>query len=298
MNQQRPSTARAARGQAQHARLPRYDKKEIRRNRIIAVLVLLVLLGILGFLGYKVYTTIFSPSSQGVASTDAASAPTDAPMATSDTVSLAALLQEPVATANAIVESAQTTAANLPEQSAPSSRPDPDDLSWRDADFAVDASRTDWNYEGNGRKVVYLTIDDGPSANTQAVLDILDKYNCKATFFVVGHNADYFPMIAEAYSRGHTIGLHSLTHDYAYVYSSQQAFFEDLYGIGNIVADQIGYVPCFIRFPGGSSNAVSAEYTKGIMTALTGEVQARGFQYFDWNVSCGDGSGLPWPACM
>ena len=171
------------------------------------------------------------------------------------------------------------------QDSAPQS-----DLAWRDSDFAVDPNRTDWNYSDNGRKVVYLTIDDGPSENTQAVLDILDRYGCKATFFVVGHNPDYFPMIKEAYDRGHTIGLHTLTHDYAYIYSSQQAYFEDLEGIGNVVRDQIGYVPCFIRFPGGSSNSISENYTSGIMSALVGEVQARGYQYYDWNVSSGDGS--------
>lgn len=165
------------------------------------------------------------------------------------------------------------------------------DLSWRDADFAVDPNReTDWNYGSNGRKVVYLTIDDGPSENTQAVLDILDKYGCKATFFVVGHNPDYYPMIKEAYDRGHTIGLHTFTHDYATVYSSQQAYFDDLDAIGNVVKEQIGYVPCFIRFPGGSSNGISAEYSAGIMTALVDEVQARGYQFYDWNVSSGDGS--------
>lgn len=165
------------------------------------------------------------------------------------------------------------------------------DLSWRDNDFVVNSNReTDWNYDSNGRKVVYLTIDDGPSENTQAVLDILDKYECKATFFVVGHNPDYFPMIKEAYDRGHTIGLHTFTHDYATVYSSQQAYFDDLDAIGNVVKEQIGYVPCFIRFPGGSSNSVSADYSAGIMTALVDEVQARGYQYYDWNVSSGDGS--------
>ena len=180
-----------------------------------------------------------------------------------------------------------------PEQQAePAVAPahEPGDLAWRDADFAVDPSRTDWNYDSNGRKVVYLTIDDGPSEKTQEVLDILDRYGCKATFFVVGHNSDYFPMIGEAYSRGHTIGLHTNTHDYAYIYSSQGAYFEDLDAIGSIVRDQIGYVPCFIRFPGGSSNSISANYTQGIMTALVDEVQARGYQYYDWNVSSGDGS--------
>ena len=47
-------------------------------------------------------------------------------------------------------------------------------------------------------KVVYLTLDDGPSKNTQAVLDILDKYNAKATFFVTGAMPEYKDMIKKA----------------------------------------------------------------------------------------------------
>lgn len=177
--------------------------------------------------------------------------------------------------------------ASEPESSEPGN---PELLAWRDSDFAVDPSRADWNFEPSDEKTVYLTIDDGPSVNTQAVLDILDQYGCKATFFVVGHNEDYFPMIAEAYKRGHTIGLHTYTHDYAEVYASIDAFFADLDAIGQVAKDEIGYVPCFIRFPGGSSNEISADYCEGIMSALVEEVQARGYQYYDWNLSVGDGA--------
>ncbi len=162
-------------------------------------------------------------------------------------------------------------------------------LAARDASFAVDPNNATWNFEQSDRKVVYLTLDDGPSANTQAVLDILDRYNCKATFFVVGHNSDYFPMIAEAYRRGHTIGMHTFSHDYEWVYSSDEAYFQDLSQICEVVKQQIGYVPCFVRFPGGSSNDISANYNAGIMSRLAEEVQARGFQYYDWNKSFGDG---------
>lgn len=185
------------------------------------------------------------------------------------------------------VEQPSSSAAQEPSASP---QADAANLSWRNEDFAVDPNRREWNYEGNGRKVVYLTIDDGPSQNTQAVLDILDKYNCKATFFVIGQDPEYFPMIKEAYDRGHTIGLHSYSHDYAYVYSSTGAFFDDLGSIGQLVESQIGYVPCFIRFPGGSSNTVSADYSKGIMSSLVDMVQAEGYQYYDWNVSSGDGA--------
>lgn len=160
----------------------------------------------------------------------------------------------------------------------------------RDDEFAVDPERTEWNFEAPETKTVYLTFDDGPSYNTQAVLDILDQYGVKATFFVTNINPDYVDMIRECYRRGHTIGLHTYSHDYAQVYASTDAYWEDLGAIGEIVREQIGYVPCFIRFPGGSSNTISANYTPGIMTQLSQDVVDAGYQYFDWDASCGDGA--------
>ncbi|MDY2662164.1 MAG: polysaccharide deacetylase family protein [Bariatricus massiliensis] len=159
-------------------------------------------------------------------------------------------------------------------------------------DFAVQPGDVPGVQEQTQEKVVYLTLDDGPSPNTQAVLDILDKYQVKATFFVTNGMPEYSYMIKEAYDRGHTIGLHTYSHDYAVVYASQDAYFKDLEAIGEVVKGQIGYVPCFIRFPGGSSNTVSRKYTSGIMTALAQEVQNRGYQYYDWNASSGDGGVL------
>ena len=164
-------------------------------------------------------------------------------------------------------------------------------LKYRDADFAVNPARTTWNRDKtNGHKTIYLTFDDGPSANTESVLNTLDKYGCKATFFVTGQNPDYFPWIKEAYNRGHTIGLHSYTHDYQSCYSSPEGFWNEFDSIGQVVKDQIGYVPCFIRFPGGASNTISADYSQGIMSQLVNDVQSRGYQYYDWEMSCGDGA--------
>lgn len=160
----------------------------------------------------------------------------------------------------------------------------------RAAEFALDPAKQDWNYESNGRKVVYLTIDDGPSNLTPQVLDILDRYGVKATFFVVGASPEHYHYIKEAYERGHTIGLHTFSHDYPVVYASVDAYYADLDRIGQVVKEQIGYIPCFIRFPGGSSNMISAKSCPGIMSALVGSVQERGYQYYDWNVSTGDGS--------
>ncbi len=141
-------------------------------------------------------------------------------------------------------------------------------------------------------KVVYLTFDDGPGPYTAKLLDILKKYNVKATFFVTGRGDD--ALIKREYDEGHTIALHTFAHDYAYVYSSISNFFTDLYEVQNRVKNITGETSMLIRFPGGSSNTVSASYDGGthIMSQLVNEVTARGFTYFDWNVSSGDG-GAP-----
>ncbi|MBP3885025.1 MAG: polysaccharide deacetylase, partial [Olsenella sp.] len=163
-------------------------------------------------------------------------------------------------------------------------------VSKRGETFAVRAGDPPGTDVASSTKTLYLTFDDGPSKNTQAVLDVLDRYGIKATFFVTGIDPDYAHMIKVAHDKGNTIGLHTYSHDYARVYASVGAYFDDLDAIGQVVREQIGYVPCFVRFPGGSSNSISANYTRGIMSTLSGEVQARGYQYYDWDASCGDGS--------
>lgn len=143
----------------------------------------------------------------------------------------------------------------------------------------------------NKKKIVYLTFDDGPSENTKKILDILDKYNVKATFFVTGNGKKYNHLIKVAHDKGHTIALHTYTHDYEKVYKSEKAYFEDLNKLENMVKGIIGYSPKYIRFPGGSSNTVSRAYKKGLMTKLTKEVLNRGYQYYDWNCDSTDASG-------
>ena len=108
---------------------------------------------------------------------------------------------------------------------------------------------------------------------------------------MTSQDPSYADCIQEAYRRGHTIGLHTSSHSFE-IYKSVEDYFWDLEQIGNVVRDQIGYVPAFIRFPGGSSNTRSARYAKGIMAKLTEEVQKRGYQYWDWNAETGDGNML------
>ena len=138
----------------------------------------------------------------------------------------------------------------------------------------------------SGSKVCYLTFDDGPSKNTPKILEILKKYNAKATFFVI--NSADIGYVKNIHDAGHTVGLHTATHNYSQIYSSIDAYFKDLQQISDKVESIIGIKPTVMRFPGGSSNHVSARYCKGIMTKLVTLVPQKGYSYFDWNVSSGD----------
>lgn len=166
----------------------------------------------------------------------------------------------------------------------------PEDLRWRDEEFKLDPTRTTWTTKDNGRKVVYLTLDDGPSDLTEKFLDLFDQLNVKATFFVTAQDPNHYYLMHEAYKRGHTIALHSYSHNYDEIYASEEAFYDDLEKLEKLVEEQIGYVPCFFRFPGGSSNTISEDYSKGIMSKLTKGMNERGYQYWDWNLDTGDGA--------
>ena len=98
-------------------------------------------------------------------------------------------------------------------------------------------------------------------------------------------------MIKRAFSEGHSIGLHTYTHDYATVYASEDAYFADLQKVSDLVESITGTKSMIIRFPGGSSNTISAKYVKGLMTTLTKAVRDKGYQYFDWNCDSTDASG-------
>ena len=138
-------------------------------------------------------------------------------------------------------------------------------------------------------KVIYLTFDDGPSIYTENILNTLDKYNVKATFFVTcsGSLDKYAKKIIE---KGHTLGLHTCTHRYNIVYSSEENYFNDLNSISAKVEELTGYKSKYIRFPGGSSNTIS-RFNKGIMTRLTQKVTEDGYKYYDWNIDSEDAAG-------
>ncbi|MDE7184511.1 MAG: polysaccharide deacetylase [Lachnospiraceae bacterium] len=146
-----------------------------------------------------------------------------------------------------------------------------------------------WDGKGdssNGIRRVYLTFDDGPSANTDRILDILAQYGVKATFFVVGKEgyADQYRRIVED---GHTLAMHSYSHRYNEVYASLDSYKADLKKLHDYLYELTGVDCRFVRFPGGSSNTVSTVSMWDLIDYLDSEDMV----YFDWNVSSGDSTG-------
>ena len=151
----------------------------------------------------------------------------------------------------------------------------------------TEAKRTIKMVRRDSPGTIYLTFDDGPNyGTTNVILDILKEENVKATFFVTGKGPD--ELIKREYDEGHTVALHTFSHNYQTVYQSVDAYFNDLTKVHDRVASITGYDSRIIRFPGGSSNTISRHYQEGIMTTLTKEVIEKGYYYYDWNISSGD----------
>ncbi len=146
----------------------------------------------------------------------------------------------------------------------------------------------DINLNDNIKRYAYLTFDDGPSKNTSKILDFLKVNNIKATFFVVGA-----PNEAAVYKRifdeGHTLAVHSYTHQYSKIYKSPDAFMADIHELIELLEGITGEKPNILRFPGGSNNSIGRRFGgQGIMGKVIDRVKEEGFIYFDWNVDSMD----------
>lgn len=144
-------------------------------------------------------------------------------------------------------------------------------------------------------KRVFLTFDDGPSKNTEKVLDILAQQQVTATFFVVSaeNNRDYLPLVQRQIGQGCQVALHSCTHTYSSIYRSTDAFWQDIDELKTQLSAYIDVsgLNC-LRFPGGSTNTVSRKYGgKEIMKQLKQQAEERGYHWVDWNVCAEDAAG-------
>ena len=145
------------------------------------------------------------------------------------------------------------------------------------------------NKEEKGKKV-YLTFDDGPCNTTPELLAALDESNVKATFFVTAqfmNKKELIEQIKEIDRRGHTIAIHTYSHDYRDIYKSVDSYFSDFKKMDDIIFEAIGKRSKIFRFPGGSNTG----YNAAIRSALIKEAKVRGLVYYDWNAYDGDNDG-------
>lgn len=201
-----------------------------------------------------------------------------------------AAAQEELARARGELAQAQETIDTLKEYSVAA----PDGTVPEYTRLYPDFYAPDWEGEAvTGGNVCCLTFDDGPSANTDRVLEILDRYGVKATFFVVGRTgaADQERM-RKIVAAGHTIGMHSWSHDYRSVYASVESFLDEFNSLYQYIHEVTGVYPSVYRFPGGSING----YDRGVYQEIIAEMTRRGFVYFDWNASAQDATVHPRPA--
>ncbi len=142
-----------------------------------------------------------------------------------------------------------------------------------------------------GTRVCYLTFDDGPSENTQKVLDILAEYHIKATFFVVGEEMteEYEATVKRVIEEGHAIGMHANVHEYNKLYASMDSFLADYEALYENLKEGYGIETAIFRFPGGSVCSCLGGHGKSYIQ----EMEKRGFSCFDWNVSGEDAVGNP-----
>ncbi|SHF18401.1 polysaccharide deacetylase family protein [Caloramator proteoclasticus] len=150
----------------------------------------------------------------------------------------------------------------------------------------INKKRTIGFYKSKGKKVAYLTFDDGPSKDvTPKVLDILKENDIKATFFVLGSMAKANPeLLKKIYEDGHAIANHSYSHSYKKIYSSEEAMIKEIKDTESIIKSILGdeYDNRFFRFPGGSG---------GRPIEIKEAIVKNGYTYIDWNCLTGDAEG-------
>ena len=145
-------------------------------------------------------------------------------------------------------------------------------------------------------KIAYLTFDDGPYYTSYKFLDVLDKYNIKATFFTIGAGKttcfdnskfDCTKIYAEESKRGHTIANHTFSHAIFYgLYSSTNSFMMQIQKQEDLIKEKTGQTPNIVRFPGGSSTAGK------LKTSIITELRKKGYGWVDWTAQDGDGGDL------
>lgn len=144
------------------------------------------------------------------------------------------------------------------------------------------------------KRIAYLTFDDGPSENTDAILDTLQQYNVKATFFVTGYMIEQYPeQMKRMVKEGHSIASHTYSHEYDYIYANLENFQTDFKQANELIKSYTGKDVSIFRHPGGSSTTIGAP---GVVNQTRHWLTEIGVNYTDWNVDSTDASGHNVPA--
>lgn len=190
----------------------------------------------------------------------------------------------------------------IPEVTSPSPQPMTQSMVFPKHDFSVamesqlpqysdEIAKKVVNVYFEETKKVYLTFDDGPSRVTDDILDILDRYNVKATFFVLGSNVDANPeLVKRAYDSGHFIASHGYTHKYSQIYESQENVLAEYNQSVEAIRKAIGvptYDPHLFRYPGGSSGGTYNAVKQQSINLL----KQNNITYTNWNCLTGDSAG-------
>ena len=215
-------------------------------------------------------------SSQTIASTSQQEVQNPTKIAKSETNTTTTTINNNTSTTNATETQSKTTETKTNENKTQTNKI---------SENKTDESKTT---PSNGKSIAYLTFDDGPSSITHSVLDILKKYNIKATFFVINSGNYNKATLQREVNEGHTIGLHAYDHNYAVAYKDDNSYLDGIDKLRAKVKADTGFDSHYIRFPGGSSNTISKRYSKGIMSRITKTAKQRGYKYYDWNVDDDD----------
>lgn len=132
-------------------------------------------------------------------------------------------------------------------------------------------------------KVAYITFDDGPTLNTPDIVDTLDKYGAKATFFVLEERIVMYPdYIKKILNSNHAIGLHGLSHGES-IYKSPTSVLEEMEKTNKALEALTGKRSCLVRVPYGSSYRLTSRQAENLEDA--------GYKIWDWNVDPRDSVG-------
>ena len=128
-------------------------------------------------------------------------------------------------------------------------------------------------------KKIALTFDDGPHPITPQIVELLKKYNAKATFFCIGKNIEEYPeILKQTFNEGHTIGNHSYSHSHFFDFYRKDRIVKELEDTNQLIEKIIGKKTTLFRPPYGVTNP-----------SISRALQVTNHKVIGWNIRSMDG---------